>query len=222
MGSPKDFAGADNAGVGPGLAFAQTIVAARGPRLACYWFHAPSAEHPSPNGVRVSDFMMKRFECELALEQGPSGKTRIAGALWLQGEADSSSAERVASYRDSLARLIDDLRADLGIPDLPFIACTIGEMRSDIDARQEMNAILLDPPKQRSYTACVDGRSFATSIGDNVHFDTPTQEEHGRRFASWFLKLTEPKYCELSPDSGDTIADEPSDRLIAASFGHLA
>lgn len=122
---------------------------------------------------------------KLALEQGPKGKTRIAGALWLQGESDSTTVEKIQAYRERLAQLIDDLRADTGVPDLPFIACTIGERKSP-ELRAKLNAILLDVPKLRPQTACVDGRSFAGYV-DRVHFNTATQKEHGRRFAAEYL-----------------------------------
>ena len=124
---------------------------------------------------------------KLALEQGPKGKTRIAGALWLQGESDSTTAQKIEAYPDRIAQLIDDLRADTGVPDLPFIACTIGEKKSP-ELRAKLNAILLGLPERRPHTTCVDGRSFAGYV-DAVHFDTPTQEEHGRRYAAEYLKL---------------------------------
>ena len=41
----------------------------------------------------------------------------------------------------------------------------------------------------RPHTACVDGRSFAKFI-DSVHFDTATQEEHGRLYAAKYLNVT--------------------------------
>ena len=79
------------------------------------------------------------------------------------------------------------IRADLGVPDLPFIACTIGEKKRP-ELRAKLNAVLLGLPELRPHTACVDGRSFAAYV-DAVHFDTPTQEEHGRRYAAEYFKL---------------------------------
>lgn len=192
-GSPVDFSGADNAGVGPGLAFAQALIAAQ-PKSRILLI--PCAVGGSSlgqwqKGKRFYEETIRRVR--LAVKQGPKGKTRIAGALWLQGESDSGTADKIERYPAAIDRLIDDLRADLGTPELPFIACTIGEIKSDIEARKKINAILLELPNQRSHTACVDGRSFAAFLRDNVHFDTPTQQEHGRRFAAKYLELTESK-----------------------------
>jgi len=133
---------------------------------------------------------------KLALTNAPKGKSRIAGALWLQGESDSTTPEKIQAYSERLGELIDNLRTDTGIPNLPFIACTIGEKKTP-ELRSKINAVLLDLPKLRPHTACVDGRSFAKFI-DSVHFDTATQEEHGRRYAGKYLDLTEErKVAEL-------------------------
>lgn len=185
VGSPTDFSGADNAGVGPGLAFAETLAAVQPKTRIALIPCAVGGSNITQwrKGRRNYNETIRR--AKLALEQGPKGKTRIAGALWLQGESDSTTAEKIQAYRDRLAQLIDDLRADTGVPDLPFIACTIGERKSP-ELRAKLNAILLDVPKLRPQTACVDGRSFAGYV-DSVHFNTATQKEHGRRFAAEYL-----------------------------------
>jgi len=188
VGSPVDFSGADNAGVGPGLAFAETLAAAQ-PKIRIALI--PCAVGGSNitqwrKGRRNYDETIRR--AKLALEQGPKGRTRLAGALWLQGESDSTTAAKIRAYPEELSQLIDHLRVDSGVPDLPFIACTIGEKKSP-ELRAKLNAVLLALPELRPHTACVDGRSFAGYV-DAVHFDTVTQEEHGRRYAAEYLKLT--------------------------------
>jgi hypothetical protein len=189
VGNATDFHGADNAGVGPGLAFAEAIAAAQpATRIALI----PCALGGSNitqwrKGRRLYDETVRR--AKLALQQGPNGKTRIAGALWLQGESDTKTPEKIQAYPAALGQLIDNLRADLGVPDLPFIACTIGEMKPESAPQAKINAILLGISSIRPHTACVDSRDFAKHIGDRVHFDTATQEEHGRRYAAEYPKL---------------------------------
>jgi len=189
-GNPKDFSGADNAGVGPGLAFAQAIAKtqpeARILLIPC-----------AVGGTQVASWQKGRKlyeesirKAKLALKQSPEGKARIAGALWLQGESDSTTKEKLAAYQGRLDQMVADLRKDLKILDLPFIACTIGELKeSNVADRKAINAILLDLPNRVPDTACIDSRSFAKSIGDMVHFDTETQNRHGRLFAEEYLKL---------------------------------
>lgn len=189
-GDPKDFSGADNAGVGPGLAFAQAIAKARPESRILL---VPCAV----GGTQVAAWQQGRRlyeeairKAKLALKQAPHGRARIAGALWLQGESDSTTQEKLAAYQGRLDQMITALRKDLNIPELPFIACTIGELKeSNVNDRKAINAILLDLPNRIPHTACIDSRKFAQSIGDNVHFDTATQNEHGRLYAKEFLRL---------------------------------
>jgi hypothetical protein len=189
VGSPTDFSGADNAGVGPGLAFAETLAKAQPKTRIALIPCALGGSNITQwrKGRMLYDETVRR--AKLALEQGTKGKTRIAGALWLQGESDSTTAGKIQAYPERLGQLIDNLRADTAVPDLPFIACTIGEMKPASEPRAKINAILLNLPAIRPHTACVDGRGFAKHIGDRVHFDTATQEEHGRRYAAEYLKF---------------------------------
>ncbi|HRH94783.1 MAG TPA: sialate O-acetylesterase [Prosthecobacter sp.] len=190
-GDAKTFAGHDNAGVGSGLAFAETLIA-QNPKLAVGLI--PCAVGGSPiqswqKGAKLYDEALRR--AKLALQAAAPVKGRIRGALWLQGEANANP-EGLAVHEGKLLKLVDDLRADLGEPDLPFIACTIGEM-GDADklaGKAAMNKILLDLPSKRSHTACVDARDLKTHIGDNVHFDTAAQNEIGKRFAEKYSALT--------------------------------
>ncbi|MDF1656365.1 MAG: sialate O-acetylesterase [Verrucomicrobiales bacterium] len=189
-GDPQTFKGHDNAGVGPGLAFAQEIAqanpdsriglipAARGGSAISLW---------SETGKLYLEAIRKT---KLALAQGPEGKTHLRAVLWLQGEADSRVA-KLPTYAASLNDLVDRLRADLDDPELPFIACTIGEIRPDTESSKysAMNLLLLDLPNQRAHTACVDARDLTGHIGDSVHFDTASQEEIGRRFAAKLVEL---------------------------------
>ncbi len=190
VGDPHTMTGADNAGVGAGLAFAQAHLekhpksrvalipcAAGGTRISKW-----------QRGQRLYEEAVRR--AKLALGQGPEGKTRIVGALWLQGEADSADQNRIDAYPGLLSAMITDLRTDLDIPDLPFVACTIGELRDSIERRKKINGILLSLPELVPDTACVDGRDQKGTIGDNVHFDTAAQEEFGRRFSRKLDGLT--------------------------------
>ena len=139
-------------------------------------------------GAKLYDEAMRR--AKLAVQQTSPVKARIRASLWLQGEADAT-AERLPVYEAKLLKLVDDLRSDLASPELPFIACTIGEMKSDDGAanRAKMNELLLSLPSKRPHTACVDARDLKGNIGDNVHFYTASQNEIGRRYAAKFLHL---------------------------------
>lgn len=189
-GDAQTFNGADNAGVGSGLSFAETLTVSDS---KLYIGLVPCAIGGSSirlwqKGAKLYDEALRR--AKLALQITTPVKGRIRRALWLQGEADASP-DRRAGYEAKLLKLVDDLRADLALPDLPFIACTIGEMgeSATLPDKAALNQLLLSLPKKRAHTACVDARDLKGSIGDHVHFDTASQTQIGQRYAEQFLQL---------------------------------
>ena len=114
---------------------------------------------------------------------------KLAGILWHQGESDSGSPEKRAAYTDKLERLVRDLRTDLESPDAPFILGQLGHFReAKAPGNDEMNAVLLEFPKTRPNTACVDATGL-TDKGDGTHFDAKSLREFGKRYAEAYLKL---------------------------------
>ncbi len=182
-----------NAGVGPGLSFAQAV-AAREPDVMIGLI--PCAVGGSQigqwqKGLEKSLYDEAVRRAKLALEQGPPGKTRLCAALWLQGESDAKDNLH-ANYQSNLLKVVDNLRADLNLPELPFIACTIGsfiEGKRPYPRVKEINTILLDLPNLRPRTACVDARDLAGHIGDNLHYNTESQMIIGPRYAEKYLSL---------------------------------
>lgn len=193
VGDARTFKGHDNAGVGPGLAFAELMAAADSQAAIAL---VPCAVGGSSiklwqKGAKLYDDALRR--AKLALQTTAPVKARIRGAIWLQGEANANP-EELALHADRLRAMIEALRADLGQPELPFVACTIGEMKSEslLTNLQAMNKVLLALPKSVPHTACVDARELKTHIGDSVHFDTTAQNEIGKRFAAKMLDLIKP------------------------------
>lgn len=75
-------------------------------------------------------------------------KTEVKAILWLQGESDATKAGCL-SYEQKLLDLVDRYRADLGTPELPFIACTIGSFlksHKKLNQGEKINEILLSLP----------------------------------------------------------------------------
>lgn len=202
VGDAKTFVGHDNAGVGPGLAFAEGLIA-RNPKIAVGLI--PCAVGGSSiqlwqKGAKLYDEAIRR--ARHAEKTTAMVKGRVRGAIWLQGEANANEAG-LAVHETKLLQLIDDLRVDLAQPELPFVACTIGEMgnASKLADKAAMNLILLGLPSKRSFTACVDARDLKTHIGDNVHFDTAAQNEIGKRFAAKMSELPRDEKERLREDA---------------------
>jgi hypothetical protein len=184
-GDAKTFQGHDNAGVGPGLTFAE-VLAGQDKTVAIGL--VPCAVGGSSiklwqKGAKLYDDALRR--AKLALQTTAPVKARLRGILWLQGEANAN-AQELPLHAERLRAMIEAFRTDLAMPELPFIACTIGEMKVEptLSNLKAMNDIQLALPKTVPHTACVDARDLKTHIGDAVHFDTAAQEEIGRRFAA--------------------------------------
>jgi acetyl esterase/lipase len=205
-GDPVSMEGVDRRGVGPGLAFAEAIVARESDVMVglipCALGGSGIGMWQKGKGTTLYDRTVQR--ARLALEQTPPGKARICGALWLQGESDSTEA-RYGAYGERLLKVVDTLRADLEQPELPFIACTIGSFLEDrtrkrripagaeFDRWREINELLLGLPAKRSHTACVDARDLTTGhVGDYTHYSSEAQDVIGKRFAKQYLRLTSP------------------------------
>ncbi len=193
-GDAKTFQGHDNAGVGPGLAFAEAI-AAQDKTVAIGL--VPCAVGGSSiklwqKGAKLYEDALRR--AKLALQTTTPVKARLRGILWLQGEANAH-AQELPLHAERLRAMIEAFRTDIAQPDLPFIACTIGEMKPEplLANLKAMNEIQLAVPKSVPHTACVDARDLKTHIGDAVHFDTAAQNEIGKRFAAKLLELLSQK-----------------------------
>lgn len=195
-GVPDLIDGSDNAGVGPGLAFAQAMLAEDSTtRIAL----VPGAHGGSwiqlwaKNGRFYTPALRRAKQ---ALSDFPEGKARIAGVLWLQGESDSLE-NRYAVYAAKLQDLVQRLRADLNEPELPFVACTIGTFikpKGKYLYVEQINADLLALPGKLPFTACVDARDLKDGhIGDYMHYNTAAQDVIGARFARKFQTFTSRK-----------------------------
>jgi hypothetical protein len=162
------------AGVGPGLAFARSLLphlpaeaaiglvpAAFGGTKLEWWGKAYSG-----HGQRWPDGSTLYANAIMQTKRAV-GHGRVAGVLWNQGESDVGTIEQGdgAVYRRRLHTLIADLRADLDTPDLPFVAATLGPWRKDDAAK--LNAIVLALPSEVPHTAVVN--TSAPEIAGRLH-----------------------------------------------------
>ena len=106
----------------------------------------------------------------------------LRAVLWHQGESDSS---RTHTYLSSIKTLVEDLRADFGMRNLPFIA---GQCLCVTDKYDSFNNMIIDLPGLVNYTAVVVTDDTMGS-DDGTHWDRAAQLELGRRYAEKVLSL---------------------------------
>lgn len=129
----------------------------------------------------------------------------LKGVLWHQGESDSVNAERAQAYAARLKQLVLDLRADLGEPDLPFIAGNLAEFYGTgpehnaperVALIDEVRAALRDLPNRLPHTAFVESAGLRAREKHQVHFDRESLITLGKRYAAACETL------ELQPEPG--------------------
>jgi predicted neuraminidase len=118
----------------------------------------------------------------------------LKGILWHQGEGDSAKEETSRNYGARLSQMIADLRADLGVGEVPFVAGKLGEFLSPTTREGKpsfwlvVNEQLATIPQIVPQTAIVESTGLKHK-GDGVHFDTPSLREFGKRYAEAMQRL---------------------------------
>jgi hypothetical protein len=179
-------------GVGPGLAFGIAMAKAnKNPKIRIglipcavggtpieHWvpgaYDAATKTHPYDNA-------MERIK--IAMQYGV-----IKGVIWHQGEANKYP-ERVKIYLAQLKELIGRFRTLTNNPKLPFVAGELGRFRLEFSG---FNNELTKLPATVPYTAVATAENL-THRGDTVHFDSPSADEFGKRYAKKMLEVQKKK-----------------------------
>ena len=118
--------------------------------------------------------------------------SRLRAVLWHQGESDCLSDAGVAAYAEQFIRIVDRLRRDLNLPDLPVI---LGQLPREISSswktqgrEAEMNRILDRLAREVPHCAIASSEGL-TVKPDGVHFDAPACREFGKRYFEAFLTV---------------------------------
>jgi hypothetical protein len=170
------------AGVGLGREFTRALVKARpGAQIGLIpaAVGGTSLEKWKPGGELYNQALAR-----LRVAQ-KSGK--LVAILWHQGEADSSRADLSASYAGRWVAMMKQLRADAGTPNVPVVAGELGEFLQRPYARvvdEQINSL----PCLLDHVAVAPARGL-TDRGDQLHFDSVSQREFGRRYAAAFFAI---------------------------------
>jgi hypothetical protein len=121
----------------------------------------------------------------------------LKGILWHQGEQDSKliDSTHIDTYLNRITIMINSLRADLGVPNVPFIA---GEIFQKTGNYALFNNMIQGFSGILPNTDLVSSQGL-TSIGDNVHFDTESQRILGERYADKMFPLVSTG-CSIVPN----------------------
>ena len=117
---------------------------------------------------------------EIAREAGT-----LKGVLWHHGEANRGDSR----YLRRLTTFVGDLRAEFGMPDLPFVA---GQIKDPGVVNRQIARL----PNRVPYTAYAPIDGLTTF--DRSHFDTRSIRIMGRRYAELMIELQEARAAHTS------------------------
>lgn len=190
--NPLHFDKPDIVGVSPGFAFGTAMAEANaGVRIGLIpgavggspirsWL--PTAVHEQTNTRPWDDALSRTFRV-LAQQGG-----ELKGIIWHQGESDSKE-EFAPLYEDALVDLVERFRHEFQDPNLPFVAAPLAEYYvAGNPIAADINAAIAKLPGRLSHTAVVrvDGMNPKS---DNVHLDSESARELGKRYAAAMLAL---------------------------------
>ena len=142
-----------------------------------------------------------------AREAQKSGK--IVAVLWHQGETDAK--KQTPEYKEKLRTVILNFRRDLKLGDeVPFIA---GDMASFYPERIAPHIGIVDRALEElaaedSRFRCVLTKDL-THRGDNLHFDTDSLHELGRRYFEAYRQFSLNPEITVYADAESVIGEGP-------------
>lgn len=177
--------------LGPGYTFGRRIAEyshkkiglvsnARGATRLEWWIKGYAGE----NDYNLYEEAVKR--AQKGLENSPAG-SKIKGILWHQGEANNASGRHIG-YMENLQILVNDLRSDLGDPNIAFI---VGEVGKWNDRGLNINPVLRSVKSNipNSDWVSSDGLTSIDLANNDPHFDNLSQRVLGGRYADKAAEL---------------------------------
>lgn len=181
-------------GVGPGRTFGRLLAEANPDRIVglipCA-VGGTSIAAWMPGGIDDWDSSNYPYDNAIkkAREAQKSGK--IIAVLWHQGENDAS--KKTENYLEKLRTVVQNFRRDLQLgKEVPFIAGDMASfypesIRSHIDIVDHALEVLAAEDPSFRYVHTKD----LTHRGDQVHYDTASQHELGRRYYEAYQQFSE-------------------------------
>jgi hypothetical protein len=113
---------------------------------------------------------------------------KLVAIIWNQGSSDNkeAQADNFETYKANLIEMVAHFRKDLNEPNLPFICGELSERKDFVDFNNKVVRKIKD---------FIPNSDFVTAEGtklleDNIHFDAPSAQILGERYAQKVLELT--------------------------------
>ena len=145
------------------------------------------------------------YQAKLAMRS-----STIVGVLWHQGEGDCGEND-YPHYAENLQAIMDGLREDLNLHDVPFLLGGLGHFLKNnerfgyLKNYAQVNAQLKELAAKNKMTGYVSAYGL-TSNPDNLHFNARSLHEFGLRYFDVFDTIRDKnKIIEEKPTPDDAI-----------------
>jgi hypothetical protein len=176
-------------GVGAGVSFAATMLAAR-PTVRIGLVHCVQSGAPIPHFLPGTPF----YEACLARIARAARDGRIMGVLFAQGESDGLARpdSDPTHWQLHFERIVQTLRTDLTQPTLPVAFTQLGALDEGWleGAPRQTWASVQQQQARVSLSATVMVPTLDLTLSDGLHFTTPGYVELGRRFGTALVPFT--------------------------------
>lgn len=127
----------------------------------------------------------------------------IDGAVFVHGEQDAKYDDNMTIYKTALEHFIDDLRAYVGISDLPFV---ITEAHTNsAKYSNELRSIQKEVATEKENTLFVDTDDLYTNTFEPWHFGPESNYELGHRAAAELIALNDNRKITSLPEEEITV-----------------
>jgi hypothetical protein len=165
-------------GIGPGISFASAMLATADPASVIGLVPCAVGGSPLSRWVKGGDL----YQAAVSRAKTSAAAGQLKAILWHQGESDSQNAADAQTYEVRLTQMFQDIRADLGQPDLPIVVGQLGEFVKTryIDM---VRSALTHLPANLPRVGFADSNGLGHK-GDSLHFSAEAEQEMGRRYAA--------------------------------------
>jgi len=161
-----------------------------GTDLAYYWNPGTGPSDPSMGeGYRVFSETVADGLAEL---EATGVVPVVRGMIWMQGEADAYYEEFADAYEDNLAHLIDRVRSDVGVPDMPFVAAQI-DCRGVCPYRDTVNGAMTAVAASDATVSTFSTEALGRYPWDDWHYHGWGQRALGEHFAAELMGASPPE-----------------------------
>ncbi len=164
-------------GFGPEISFAVQMQAASGKPVGIIKYSKGGTSLGRDWNPKDPDSLYAKLRQRVGAAR-QSMPIQLKGMIWMQGERDSRDETMAAAYRENLESFIQTARRDFKVPQMGFVAGRVNPLYPFVDQ------VRLAQESCRSEKYAIINCDDLIKYGDNLHYDTPSIVEMGRRFAA--------------------------------------